>query len=165
MRRGWGQLWVFYVSNPFQLQRRHWLSGWTTCKVLTWHKFFFKVVEIKSASNCWPFIISQSPENRRDSGSDVSWLPAELQGSCSSLASAAAHSSSSCLFHSLADAEGIWFLSLVTVQRTSACKLDTKHGPARLCLFPGARRSPSLTAALLRGGKKCKTFYKIPWKR
>lgn len=32
--------WAFYVSNLFQLRRKDWLSGWTTCKVLTWHKFF-----------------------------------------------------------------------------------------------------------------------------
>lgn len=161
-RQWWSQSWVFYVSNLFQLQRRPWVSGLTTCKVLTWHKFFFfffKVVEIKRASNGWPFIISQSPQNKRDPGRGGSWPPAEPPGlsfcSCP-------HSSPSSLFHSLPDALGIWFLSLETVQKISAVRPDTKRPGACLCMFPGARHSPGLAAALLeKKKKKCKPFIKF----
>lgn len=36
----WWAALSIYVSNLFHLQREYWLRGWTTCKVLTWHKFF-----------------------------------------------------------------------------------------------------------------------------
>ena len=62
-------MWEDSGGNLFQLQREHQLSGWTTCKVLIWHKFFIFPNSWDKESLWWlTFYYYSEPQTLEQSG-------------------------------------------------------------------------------------------------